>query len=79
MYRNSRFIMKKDSIQTILKVYQVIGTRSLLNRPGDVGFDNNFYNVCIKKKDGLEQNNPDITPELNVPITLRKYKYLLVN
>ncbi len=44
----------------------------MLNRPGDVGFNDNFYNECIQEKDDLEQCNLDITPQLNLPITLEE-------
>ncbi len=43
----------------------------MLNRPGDVGFDDNFYNECIQEKDNLEPNNLDMTTE---PITLEDIK-----
>ncbi len=60
-----------DNIESVLDNWHQ-DFKTLLNRPGDVGVDDNFYNECIQEKDDLEQNNLDITPELNVPITLEK-------
>ncbi len=61
----------KDNIERVLDNWHQ-DFKTLLNRPGDVGFDDNFYNECIQEKYDLEQNNLVITPELNVPITLEE-------
>ncbi len=60
-----------DNIESILDNWHQ-DFKTLLNRPGDVGFDDNFYNECIQEKVDLEQNNIDINREMNVPITLEE-------
>ncbi len=60
-----------DNIESVLDNWHQ-DFKTLLNRPGDVGFNDNFYNQSIQEKDDLEQNNPDITAKLIVLITLEE-------
>ncbi len=58
-----------SDIDTVLNTWKT-SFHGLLNRPESVDFDDDFYNECMQQKIEMEQDDHDINPDLNAPITL---------